>query len=84
MQVFYLLQLVKFSQANKAKRNRSFASIFGNNLETWKGFIKEFGSGSFVNVIDKAGARSRAIERKLNRRYRRNRLRLTLSTGDKC
>ena len=48
-------QLVEFTQANKAKGIEVFAPIFGNNLETWKGFIKEFGSESFSNVIDIAG-----------------------------
>ena len=48
-------QLVEFTQANKAKGIGVFAPIFGNNLETWKGFIKEFGSESFSNVIDIAG-----------------------------
>ena len=48
-------QLVKFVQENKAKGIEVFAPIFGNNQETWKGFIKEFGSESFVNVIDKTG-----------------------------
>ena len=48
-------QLVKFIQANKAKGIEVFAPIFGNNVETWKGFIKEFGSESFTNVIDKTG-----------------------------
>ena len=48
-------QLVEFIQANKAKGIGVFAPIFGNNLETWKGFIKEFGSESFSNVIDIAG-----------------------------
>ena len=48
-------QLVEFIQANKAKGIEVFAPIFGNNLETWKGFIKEFGSESFSNVIDIAG-----------------------------
>ena len=48
-------QLVKFTQANKAKGIEVFAPIFGNNVETWKGFIKEFGSESFMNVIDKTG-----------------------------
>ena len=48
-------QLVKFVQANKEKGIEVFAPIFGNNVETWKGFIKEFGSESFVNVIDKMG-----------------------------
>ena len=48
-------QLVEFIKANKAKGIGVFAPIFGNNLETWKGFIKEFGSESFSNVIDIAG-----------------------------
>ena len=48
-------QLVKFVQENKAKGIEVFAPIFGNNVETWKGFIKEFGSESFINVIDKTG-----------------------------
>ena len=48
-------QLVKFVQTNKTKGIEVFAPIFGNNQETWKGFIKEFGSESFVNVIDKTG-----------------------------
>lgn len=48
-------QLVKFVQTNKAKGIEVFAPIFGNNLETWKAFIKEFGSESFVNVIDNKG-----------------------------
>ncbi len=48
-------QLVKFVQANKAKGIEVFAPIFGNNEQTWKEFIKEFGSESFVNVIDKTG-----------------------------
>ena len=48
-------QLVEFIQANEAKGIGVFAPIFGNNLETWKGFIKEFGSESFSNVIDIAG-----------------------------
>jgi thiol-disulfide isomerase/thioredoxin len=48
-------QLVKFIQENKAKNIEVFAPIFGNNVETWKAFIKEFGSESFTNVIDKTG-----------------------------
>lgn len=48
-------QLVKFVQTNKAKGIEVFAPVFGNNLETWKAFIKEFGSESFVNVIDNKG-----------------------------
>ena len=48
-------QLVEFIQENKTKGIEVFAPIFGNNLETWKGFIKEFGSESFSNVIDIAG-----------------------------
>lgn len=48
-------QLVKFIQNNKAKGVEVFAPIFGNNQETWKAFIKEYGSESFVNVIDKTG-----------------------------
>lgn len=48
-------QLVKFIQENKAMGIEVFALIFGNNEETWKAFIKEFGSESFVNVIDKTG-----------------------------
>ena len=48
-------QLVKFVQTNKAKGIEVFAPIFGNNVETWKAFIKEFGSESFVNVIDSKG-----------------------------
>lgn len=48
-------QLVKFIQENKSKRIEVFAPIFGNNQETWKAFIKEFCSQSFVNVIDKTG-----------------------------
>jgi len=48
-------QLVKFVQENKQKNIAVFAPIFGNNTETWKGFIKDFGSESFMNVIDKTG-----------------------------
>jgi len=48
-------QLVKFVQTNKAKGIEVFAPIFGNNIKTWKEFIKEFGSESFVNVIDDKG-----------------------------
>jgi peroxiredoxin len=48
-------QLVKFIQANNAKGVEVFAPIFGNNVETWKAFIKEFGSEPFINVIDKTG-----------------------------
>lgn len=48
-------QLVKFVQDNKQKNVTVFAPIFGNNIETWKGFIKDFGSESFINVIDKTG-----------------------------
>ena len=48
-------QLVKFVQTNKAKGIEVFAPIFGNNIETWKAFIKEFGAESFVNVIDSKG-----------------------------
>ena len=45
-------KLVNFVQGNRAKGIEVFAPIFGNNVETWKAFIKEFGSESFVNVID--------------------------------
>ena len=48
-------KLVNFVQANKAKGIEVFAPIFGNNLQTWKAFIKEFGSESFINVIDNKG-----------------------------
>jgi len=48
-------QLVKFIQENKTKGIAVFAPIFGNNVETWKAFIKEYGSESFINVIDKSG-----------------------------
>ena len=47
--------MVKFRKENKAMGIEVFAPIFGNNEETWKAFIKEFGSESFVNVIDKTG-----------------------------
>jgi thiol-disulfide isomerase/thioredoxin len=48
-------QLVKFVKENKAKNIEVFAPIFGNNVETWNRFIKEFGAESFINVIDKTG-----------------------------
>lgn len=48
-------QLVKFIQDNVAMKISVFAPIFGNNEAIWKAFIKEFGSESFVNVIDKTG-----------------------------
>ncbi len=48
-------QLVKFIQESKAKNIEVFAPIFGNNVETWKAFIKEFGTESLINVIDKTG-----------------------------
>ncbi len=48
-------QLVKYIQDNKAKNIEVFAPIFGNNVETWKDFIMEYKSDSFINVIDKTG-----------------------------
>lgn len=48
-------QLAKFVLANKQKNITVFAPIFGNNVETWKGFINAYGLDSFVNVIDKTG-----------------------------
>lgn len=48
-------KLVNFVQGNKAKGIEVFAPIFGNNVETWKAFIKQFGSESFINVIDVKG-----------------------------
>lgn len=46
-------QLVKFVQDNQAKDIGVFAPIFGNNQETWKAFIKKYGSETLINVIDK-------------------------------
>ncbi|PWK29443.1 uncharacterized protein DUF5106 [Arcicella aurantiaca] len=48
-------QLVKFIQDNKQKNITVFAPIFGNNVDTWKEFIKEYSSESFINVMDKMG-----------------------------
>lgn len=48
-------QLVKFIQENKQKNITVFAPIFGNNVETWKEFIKEYSSETFINVMDKMG-----------------------------
>ena len=52
---YFTPQLVKFVQSNMSKGVEVFAPIFGDNLGTWKGFIKEYGTESFVNVIDKTG-----------------------------
>lgn len=48
-------QLAKYIRDNQAKNIAVFAPIFGNNQETWKSFIKEYGAESFINVIDKTG-----------------------------
>ena len=52
---YFTPQLVKFVQSNMSKGVEVFAPIFGDNLATWKEFIKEYGTESFVNVIDKTG-----------------------------
>lgn len=51
----FTLKLIKYIQENKAKKIEVFAPIFGNNVETWKEFIKEYKSDSFINIINKTG-----------------------------
>ena len=48
-------QLVELAQKYANKGLKVFAPIFGNDLETWQNFVKQYKMESFINTIDRTG-----------------------------